>query len=63
MKAYLLKAFDLACFQTFTPGPAGFTNEETAKKFCEVRNEDRAEVYYAYDVVDISEAKPEDITK
>ena len=63
MKIYLLKAFDLACFHTFTPGPAGFTNEETAKKFCEVRNEDRAEVYYAYDVVDISEAKPEDITK
>jgi hypothetical protein len=63
MKICLLKAFDLACFRIFTPGPAGFINEETAKKFCEVRNADKNDVYYAYDIVDISEAKPEDITE
>jgi hypothetical protein len=63
MKAYLLKAFDIACFNMFTPSPAGFTNEETAKVYVEARNAEKNDVFYAYDEVEISEMPAEELKK
>jgi hypothetical protein len=63
MKIYLLKAFDIACFRTFTPSPAGFTNEETAKVYVDVRNAEENDVFYAYDEVELSEMPADELKK
>lgn len=63
MKIYLLKAFDIACFRTFTPSPAGFTNEETAKVYVDVRNAEENDVFYAYDEVELSEMPADELRK
>jgi|WetSurSiteA1Bulk_404760.scaffolds.fasta_scaffold07285_2 hypothetical protein len=63
MKIYLLKAFDIACFRTFTPSPAGFTSEETAKAYVDVRNAEENDVFYAYDEVELSEMPADELKK
>lgn len=63
MKAYLLKAFDIATFDKFTPGPAGFTTEEAAEVFVEARNAELGSVFYAFDKVEISEMSAEELKK
>lgn len=63
MKIYLLKAFDIACFRTFTPSPAAFVLEDTAKVYCDVRNAEKNDVFYAYDEVELSEMPAEELKK
>jgi hypothetical protein len=63
MKIYLLKAFDIACFRTFTPSPAGFTSEETAKAYVDIRNAEKNDVFYAYDEVELSEMLADELRR
>lgn len=63
MDIYLLKAFDVANFNLFTPSPAGFTTEEAAKVFCDGYNALKGDLYYAYDKVTLSEMPAEELKK
>jgi len=63
MKIYLLKAFDIAIFQTFTPSPAGFTNKDTAEAYVEIRNAEKKDVFYAFDEVELSEMPADELRK
>lgn len=63
MKIYLLKAFDIATFHQFTPGPAGFTTEDAAKVYVDVRNAEQGDVFYAFDEVEVSEMSAEELKK
>lgn len=63
MKAYLLKAFDIANFQMFRPGPAGFTTEEAAKAYIDARNAEQNHLFFGYDEVIISEMSAEELKK